>query len=164
VSEFRPRRFARQEESMTRFARVRRLSLADLAMVGQLLAFGGFVAATLRMRGWQRLSQMLVSGSRSRSLRRFPLFHLNYSVESLSAFADMASSVHPRNRCLVRSMILLWLLRSRGEPAEVVLGVRKRAGVFEAHAWTMSDLGPVGDQPEVIAEFETLVTSGRRHL
>jgi hypothetical protein len=146
---------------MKRFARVRKLSLADLSLLGQLLAFGGFIAATLRMRGWQRLSQMLVSGSRSRSLRHFPLFHLGYSVESLSALADMASSVHPRNRCLVRSMILLWLLRSRGEPAEVVLGVRKRAGIFEAHAWTISGGRPIGERTEAVEGFETLATSGR---
>ncbi len=71
----------------------------------------------------------------------------------------MASSLFPRNRCLVRSMVLLWLLRSRGESAEVVLGVRKRAGVFEAHAWTVAERGLIGDRPEVIAEFETLMTS-----
>ncbi len=76
----------------------------------------------------------------------------------------MASSVCPRNLCLVRSMVLLWLLRTRGESAEVVLGVRKRAGVFEAHAWTVTERGPVGDQPEAIADFETLMTSGRPQL
>lgn len=41
-----------------------------------------------------------------------------------------------------------------------MLGVRKRAGVFEAHAWAMSERGLIGDRPERVAEFETLTTSG----
>jgi len=130
-------------------------------VVTQLAAFCGIVAVALRTCGWQRVAQTVASGSHSRWLRRLPLLHLGYTIESLSPLAEMASSICPRNRCLVRSMVLLWLLRTRGESAEVVLGVRKRAGVFEAHAWTISERGLIGDQPEAIAEFETLMTSAR---
>jgi hypothetical protein len=147
---------------MTKLARLRTLSIRDLVVLAQLVAFCYFTAAALRTRGWQPVSRMIGSRSQSRGLRRFPIFHLSYPIERLNPLADMASSVCPRNRCLVRSMVLLWLLRTRGESAEVILGVRKRAGVFEAHAWTLSERGPVGDQPETIAEFETLTTSGKQ--
>jgi len=146
---------------MTKLARLRRLSIRDFAMLSQLVVFCYVIAVALRARGWQWVSQLIVSRSRSRWLRRFPVFHLSYPIEGLNSLADMASSVCPRNRCLVRSMTLLWLLRTRGEFAEVILGVRKRAGVFEAHAWTVSERGLIGDQPEAIAEFETLMSSGK---
>jgi len=147
---------------MRKLDRLRRLSLRDWAVLAQLVALCGVTAVALRAISWRRVSQMIISGSRVRRLRRVPLFHLGYAIENLNPLVEMASSICPRNRCLVRSMILLWLLRARGESAEVVLGVRKRAGVFEAHAWTVSERGLVGDQPEAIAEFETMMTSGKQ--
>lgn len=133
--------------------------MRDVFLLAQLLAFSGAIAIALRFWGWLRVSQTIVSRSRSKWLREFPFLHLGYEIENLTILADMASSVFTRNRCLVRSMVLLWLLHTRGETAEVVLGVRKRAGAFEAHAWTVAERGLIGDQPEVIAEFETLMTS-----
>jgi hypothetical protein len=145
---------------MTKLARLRGLTVRDFIMLTQLAAFCCFIAMALRAVSWLHVSKMIVSRSRSRWLRRFPLFHLGYAVESLDPLVDMASFACPRNRCLVRSIVLLWLLRTRGEFAEVVLGVRKRAGIFEAHAWTVSEHGLVGDRPEAIADFELLTTSG----
>ena len=37
--------------------------------------------------------------------------------------------------CLERSMVLCWLLRTRGIPAELRVGAHKDADRFEAHAW-----------------------------
>ena len=145
---------------MSKLDRLRGLSLRDWVVLAQLVLFCSVTTVALRVTSWRRVSQMIISGSRVKWFRSFPLFHLGYSIENLSPLVEMASSVSPRNRCLVRSMVLLWLLRARGESAEVVLGVRKRAGIFEAHAWTVSERGLVGDRPEVIAEFETLTTSG----
>ena len=150
--------------SMTKLSRLRSLPPRDLTILVQMVAFCCIIASFLHVSGWRKVSRLIDSSSRSSWLRRFPLSHLHYSIEHLSRLAEMASSVCPRNRCLVRSMVILWLLRTRGESAEVVLGVRKRAGVFEAHAWTVTERGPVGDQPEAIADFETLMTSGRPQL
>jgi Transglutaminase-like superfamily len=149
---------------VTKLARLRKLSPRDFALLMQLVALCCVVSAALRAKGWQPVSRMIVFRSRSRWLRRFPLLHFGYTIDSLNPLADMASWVCPSNRCLVRSMVLLWLLHTRGEPAEVVLGVRKRAGIFEAHAWTVSERGVVGDRPEAIEEFETLMTSGKSEL
>jgi hypothetical protein len=144
---------------MSKLTKLRRLSLRDLSVVTQLMALCGIVAMGLRMRGWRSVSETISAASRSRLLRWFPIFHLSYDIEGLSPLADMASSIFLGNRCLVRSMVLLWLLRARGQSGEVVLGVRKRGGVFEAHAWTLSERGPIGDQPEALADFERLASS-----
>ena len=69
---------------------------------------------------------------------------LSYDMADLATLADLASRIAPRNRCLVRSLVLMWLLQTRGESAELVLGVRKRGGNFEAHAWTVSGTGTGG--------------------
>lgn len=43
-----------------------------------------------------------------------------------------------RADCLRRSLVLWWLLRRAGFPAELRIGVRKRDGQLEAHAWVES--------------------------
>jgi hypothetical protein len=149
-----------RQNSLSKLARIRRLSPRDAVVLTQLLGCACGVAITLKLVGWQRLSQSIIARSRGRRLRRLPLFHLRYTIEQLFGLVEMASSIFPRNRCLVRSMLMLWLLRTRGERAEVVLGVRKRAGAFEAHAWTRSEAGIVGEAPDAIADFTVMTTSG----
>lgn len=51
-----------------------------------------------------------------------------------------------RPRCLVRSIALQRLLVRDGMPsARVVVGVRRTAGTFEAHAWVELDGRPLGE-------------------
>ena len=40
-----------------------------------------------------------------------------------------------RTNCLEQSLVLRWLLRRRGIPADLKIGARKEAEKFEAHAW-----------------------------
>jgi hypothetical protein len=145
---------------MSKLDRLRELSLLDLVMLVQLTALSAAIALALRCLGWQRVSRAMTSKSGVSWLRRFPWFHLQYSIEAIEPLVEMASSMFPRNRCLVRSMTLLWLLRARGESAEVVLGVRKVAGRFESHAWTISERRLIGDRPEAIAQFQVIASSG----
>jgi len=145
---------------LSKLRKLYRLPLRDKALLAQLVAGCCAISLALRMVGWQRLSQLIISRSHGRWLRHFPFFHLKDDIEHLSLIAGVASSPFPRNRCLVRSMALLWLLRTRGEPAELVLGVRKRGGNFEAHAWTLSEQGLIGEPWEAIAEFAVMTSSG----
>lgn len=61
--------------------------------------------------------------------------------------------------CLVRSIALWWLLRRRGIPVEIRIGVRRQGERFEAHAWVehfdcvLNDDADVADR---FAPFETL--------
>ncbi len=61
------------------------------------------------------------------------------TLESARAIARMESAA-ARNlffhaSCLEQSMVLCWLLRSRGIPVELRVGARKHSEGFEAHAW-----------------------------
>ena len=119
------------------------------------------IALTLRCLGWRRVSHLTVRASRVRWVTRLPLFHRRLSIERITPLVELASAVRPRNRCLVRSLMMMWMLRARGEPAELRLGVRKRAGAFEAHAWTVSEGEVLADRPEAVAEFSPLTTIGK---
>jgi hypothetical protein len=51
--------------------------------------------------------------------------------------------------CLERSLVLWWLLRRRGIPAELRIGALKNASIFEAHAWVELDGAVINDAGEV---------------
>lgn len=59
-----------------------------------------------------------------------------------------------RPLCLVQSLALRELLRAEGiEGASIRIGVRRRAGAFEAHAWVLWGDEILGDLPEHVALF-----------
>ena len=69
--------------------------------------------------------------------------------------------------CLARSLLLGWMLRRRGIPGELRIGVRLAAGTIEAHAWIECGGVPINDRAAITEEFAAfdrplLVTSFRR--
>jgi Transglutaminase-like superfamily len=67
--------------------------------------------------------------------------------------------------CLEQSLVLWWLLRQRGIPAEFRIGVRKDAEGFEAHAWVeVEGTNPSEADTEHInfVPFEGLIASLHR--
>jgi hypothetical protein len=65
----------------------------------------------------------------------------------LQAESAAARNLFFRPNCLERSMVLWWLLRSRGIVAELRVGARKREQRFEAHAW-VEYCGTVLNEPD----------------
>lgn len=64
--------------------------------------------------------------------------------------------------CLEQSLTLWWLLRRRGIPADLRIGVRKDAASFEAHAWVESGgtvLSESGDEHTNYVPFEGAIHS-----
>lgn len=62
--------------------------------------------------------------------------------------------------CLTRSLALAWILRRRGLPGELCLGVRNSTGAFEAHAWVEVDglvLAETDDVAHLYEAFELTV-------
>lgn len=55
--------------------------------------------------------------------------------------------------CLARSIVLVALLRRRGIPAELRIGVRKGDRGFEAHAWVVAAETILNDEPDVTQRF-----------
>jgi hypothetical protein len=67
---------------------------------------------------------------------------------------DMATRHLPwRPSCLPRSLVLWFLLRRQGIPAELRIGVQKREQRLEAHAWVEVERRVVNDAPDIAALF-----------
>jgi hypothetical protein len=60
-------------------------------------------------------------------------------VGRAARLVEAVAACYPNATCLKKSLILLRLLRKRGIPAELRLGVRKVDNEFSAHAWIESD-------------------------
>lgn len=76
-------------------------------------------------------------------------------VERAAYHVAVAAAFFPgRAVCLEQSLALYLLLRRRGVPAELRLGVQ--AYPFYAHAWVEVDGAPVNEDPETVDKFRTL--------
>jgi hypothetical protein len=64
----------------------------------------------------------------------------NSSLEEITSITVRMEEAAARNlffgtNCLEQSLVLWWLLRRRGVAADLLIGARKDANRFEAHAW-----------------------------
>lgn len=74
------------------------------------------------------------------------------AVERAAYHVALAAAFFPgRAICLEQSLTLYVLLRRRGTPAELKLGVQPFP--FAAHAWVELDGQPVNEDPEAVAKF-----------
>jgi|SRR5581483_9238522 len=83
-----------------------------------------------------------VEGSRSISPHKS-------DVDRIARRVALAGAIFPgRAHCLELSMALYYLLRKRGAPAELYIGVRPTK--FVAHAWVESDGRPLNQASELL--------------
>lgn len=76
-------------------------------------------------------------------------------VEPTAYRVAVAAAFFPgRAVCLEQSLALYVLLRRRGVPAELCLGVQ--AYPFQAHAWVELDGRPVNEDAEVVEKFRRM--------
>jgi hypothetical protein len=67
---------------------------------------------------------------------------------------DVAARHLPwRPTCLPRSLVLWFLLRRQGVPAELRIGIQKHDRQLEAHAWVEVDQRVVNDTPDIAARY-----------
>jgi hypothetical protein len=72
----------------------------------------------------------------------------------IARMASAAAHYLPfRTNCLEQSLVLWWLLRRRGIPADLKIGAKKEANRFEAHAWVEFDGGVIGSPGEEHIHF-----------
>ncbi len=84
---------------------------------------------------------------------------LSAVTQHLWRLVDIAARHHLyRMTCLRRSVVLQWLLRRRGIPADLRIGVRKESEVLRAHAWLEVQAKPIGDPETIAACYAPLVT------
>jgi hypothetical protein len=70
-----------------------------------------------------------------------------------------AGAFYPgRAECLEQSLVLLILLRRRGLPAQLRLGVQNFP--FSAHAWVELDGRPVNEREELVTQMTTFPSIG----
>jgi hypothetical protein len=77
------------------------------------------------------------------------------------AIDAVGSRLGPAGTCLVRALAAEALLARHGYPAEIRLGVDRRDGVLQAHAWVVSD-GCVLVGGSEAGAFQELEPVGRR--
>lgn len=107
------------------------------------------VALSLRLFGFQKTYQWLeVPASSPKSV----------SPQKTSDSVDRAARHHPFHRptCLSRSLVLWYLLRRRGSPAEVRIGVQTTKGHFAAHAWVEQDGQVMNDTPDIGQRYSAI--------
>jgi hypothetical protein len=103
----------------------------------------------LRCISFARLQQVLLGIERARA-STVDAAHARH----LSRLLDVAAHRLPmRSTCLTRSLALACLLRRRGAPAHVRIGVRFASGALDAHAWVELEGEPVNDRSDVSTRF-----------
>src|SRR5438067_1513737 len=131
---------------------------------GELFILLQFVALALAARlaltflRLSRVTECVARGANNRFLRCLPLFQHRYELTRLMRLADLAAKgLRSDGPCLLRSLLLFWLLKARGEHAELLVGVRKEASAINSHAWIESQGKVIGDSAQTALHFATLL-------
>lgn len=141
-----------------KFRRLAELSAADWLILFQLIALALASRIGLKLTTLPRLSGFIARCAGNTLLKRLPLLNRRYDVERLCALADLAArATYGSGRCLGRSLLILWLLKIRGQPAELLVGVNKEDSLFHAHAWIETEGRVIGDRPEMTGQFAVLL-------
>lgn len=133
---------------LRKLRRLSEISPNDWLFLTQLVLFSLTVGVAVRLVALPRLIGCMARGAEHRWLGRLPLHHNGYEVARLAALADLAARVtHGQGRCLARSLLLFWLLKAHGEPAELLIGISKEAAALHSHAWIELRHRVIGDTP-----------------
>jgi hypothetical protein len=135
----------------TNARRVSSFTWSERALFAQAFVLLPVVALALRWLGLGPLQRIIVRLSRTQQgVPRDQSASIRTNVWAVAAAARHAPLDSNR---LERSLLLWWLLRRRGVAAVVRIGVRKDAGLLQAHAWIEVDGQVVADRIDVGAHF-----------
>lgn len=142
---------------MRRLRKYLALSPAGRAIVLRSLLLLPTVAVLLRARGMARTTALLERLGRYAETDPDTL-----APREIARLVNAAASILGA-RCLPRSLLLWNLLRRRGTPVEIRLGVSKPAdGKLSAHAWVELDGLPLYDGADVFGRYAALPASATR--
>lgn len=129
------------------------LSPEDRVLFLKLWSLLPLVAASLRLIDYPRTLRLLSRWSPAASPQvDLPADAMSYALR-LGRLARIAGRYVPTNgSCLRQSLLVWWLLRRKGMPVELRIGVRTQEG-FAAHAWVEVDGQPVNDATDVAERF-----------
>src|SRR5437773_12172427 len=101
---------------LRKLRRLSELSASELLVFFQLTAFAVAARFALTFLRLSRVMEFAARGANNRFLRCLPLFQIRYEIKRLTRLADYAArATRPGGPCLVRSLLLFWLLKARGE-------------------------------------------------
>jgi hypothetical protein len=136
------------------------VSLVECVVLAQLAVLSLAGRIGLQLAGLSRLVEVMACCAERPRLRWLPVFRDRCAGARLARLADIAAALTGRQgRCLRRSLLLYWLLRARGEAAELLIGVRKDAGTLQGHAWVEVQGRVFGDDPGTPGRFAALLRS-----
>lgn len=134
--------------------RVSQLSAGELLVFSQLILFALTVRIALAFITLPHLTQLLSRGAKRRLLRFMPLFHNRYETRCLARLADIAArGTRADGPCLLRSILLFWLLKARSGQVKLLIGVNKENGRLNSHAWIEANGAIVGDSVAMVRRF-----------
>lgn len=119
-----------------------------LVRTGCLLTFAEVLVRTI---GVSKCRRLLAAASGYLPRRSWRYVERDRTVRWIANLIDIARvrfSLYP-TECLTRSIVLAHVLSRYGIEAELVLGVRKLLGNFEAHAWVEVDGQPLNEKEPV---------------
>ena len=143
---------------LRKLRRLSELSLGELLVFSQLVLLALIARVALALVALPRLSAFIGYGANRSLLRCLPLFQHYHDVSRLTHLADLAArGTRADGPCLLRSLLLFWLLRARGEQAELLIGVRKESSVLSSHAWIETGGAVIGDSAGITGTFAPLL-------
>jgi hypothetical protein len=132
-------------------SRLQQLTSAGVCLLPVVMAYSVVARVALRYVPVPRLLDIV---ARSRPLCFFRGW---LGPASLLTAADIAAWVsRGSGRCLLRSVLLYWLLGSPRKSVAFLIGVRQTALVLESHAWIESDGRVLGDRPGIGSDFSVV--------
>jgi len=121
-----------------------------LGLAVLLPAIGG----ALRCLGVKRTYRLLGGRAASAAVASTVPSAAQASAKRLAQLVDIASRRGPYNAtCLRQSLALWWLLRRRGLPADLRIGVAKEAEKVRAHAWVELAGRVINDRATVADDY-----------
>ena len=122
-----------------KLSRLHAMSRAERSLFWQSLLLIPSTCALLRILGFQRTLSLLSRFSRSHA-SAFSSRSEHANAVSMCRIVSAASRHGLCTATCLRHALVLWfLLRRRGMPAELRIGVRKAEDCLEAHAWVESN-------------------------
>jgi len=122
------------------------LSRDERALLARALVLLPPVSAGLRLLGLRRMRRMLAVAAAVRSVRRWDVDDHGRQATRTAWLVEVAARcLRPRPTCLAKALVVSSLLRRRGVPAQLVIGVSKAGGQLQGHAWVELDGPAVGE-------------------
>lgn len=143
---------------LRKLRRLADLSPGEWVLLLQLAVLSLALGLGLRLVPLSRLTTFLARWAESSPLQRLRFLHRTHEASRLANLADMAAVLIPgHGRCLMRSLLLFWLLKVRAEPVVLLIGVCKDASALLAHAWVELEERVIGDEARITGRYAPLL-------